>query len=486
MGEDAGRGDAGKRAARPDTPIGDRAVVVGGSIAGTLAARVLAESYREVIVLDRDEVLGVAGPRRGVPHALHAHGLHARGYRILAELFPNLLDEARGLAGLTIRDFAGMRWYFDGRPMRTTESGLLSIAGSRPVLENYLRSRVAGLPNVSYRQCTDMVGLLTTPDRVRVTGVRIREPGGTKPGGTEPGGTDPVDLPADLVVDATGRGSRMPLWLDELGYGRPPRERIRIGVAYTTRTFRRAPGTFGGPMAINPVASPAFPRGAFFGQTATGDCRVSLTGMLGDQPPTRPDGFLAYVRSLPVPEIFEAVRDAEPTSDAVSFAFPASVWWHYERLARFPQRLLVMGDAVCSFNPVYGQGMTAAAMQAMALRAHLRRGTPPDSRALQRAFARAIRDPWRISTRGDLDFPEVVGPRPVSVRLFNAYLARLRYAATKDPAATRALMRVTGLVDPPRALWRPGLVARVLWRSRDIRANVPRRPAVAEPAPAVR
>ncbi|MER7007243.1 FAD-dependent monooxygenase [Dactylosporangium sp. NPDC000555] len=447
-------------AARPGEPVGQRAVVIGGSIAGTLAARVLSESYGEVVVVDRDEVLGVAGPRRGVPHGAHAHGLHARGYHILSELFPNLLDETRELAGLTVRDFGGMRWYFDGRPIRPADTGLRSIAGSRPVLENYLRNRVAALPNVTYRQSTEVAGLLTTPDRARVIGVRLREGTGAE-----------LDLAADLVVDTAGRGSRTPAWLAELGYERPPVERVKIGLAYTTRSFRRRPGTFGPPQAINPVASPNHPRGAFFGQAITGDCRLSLTGILGDHPPADDEGFLEYTRSLPVPEIYEAIRDAEPTSEAATFTVPASVWVHYERLTRFPDRLVVLGDAVCSFNPVYGQGMTVAAMMAMALRERLRSGGHPDSLALATAFARAITDAWRISTRGDLDFPGVPGERPPRVRLFNAYMRRLQYATTKDPAATTALMRVTGLVDRPGKLWRPALVARVLWRSRDLPAT---------------
>jgi 2-polyprenyl-6-methoxyphenol hydroxylase-like FAD-dependent oxidoreductase len=443
----------------PAEPVGDRAVVIGGSIAGTLAARVLSESYREVVVVDRDEVLGVAGPRRGTPHSGHAHGLHARGYLILAELFPGLLEETRALMGLTIRDFGGMRWYFDARPIRPADTGLLSIAGSRPVLENYLRSRVAALPNVTYLQSTEILGLLTSADRSTITGVTVQEVGQDVPERA---------IDADLVVDASGRGSRMPRWLADLGYDRPDEERIKIGLAYTTRSFRRRPGTFGPPQAINPVASPTHPRGAFFGQAASGDCRVSLTGMLGDQPPADRDGFLEYTRSLPVADIFEAVHDAEPIGEAVSFKIPASVWRHYEDLSRFPGRLVVLGDAVCSFNPVYGQGMTVAAMQAAALRDHLRRHGAPDPYALHRAFARTIRDPWDISTSGDLDFPAVVGNRPLRKRLLNAYVVRLQYAATKDPAATTALMRVNGLIDRPTALLRPGLVARVLWLSRDM------------------
>ena len=172
-------------------------MVAGGSIAGTLAARV------PVRLVPRGRRggpgRGARGHRhaKGASHAVHAHGLHARGYLILSDLFPGLLDDAKEL-GLPVRDFGLMRWYFNARPIARTETGLLSVAGNRPVLENYLRSRVAGLPNVTYRQHTDVLGLVATADRGRVTGVRIQE---RTPGSPE------QRLDADLVVDATGRGA---------------------------------------------------------------------------------------------------------------------------------------------------------------------------------------------------------------------------------------------------------------------------------------
>ncbi|WP_433259960.1 FAD-dependent oxidoreductase [Actinosynnema sp. CS-041913] len=449
--------------------VGDRAVVIGGSIAGTLAARVLAESYREVVVVDRDKVVGVDKPRVGASHAVHAHGLHARGYLVMSELFPGLLEEARA-AGLSVRDFGAMHWYFHGRRTRPADTGLLSIAGNRPLLEGLLRARVAALPNVVYRDCTEVLGPLTTSDRRTVIGVRLRPrvvdaPEQRRDADAVVGATEPLD--ADLVVDASGRGSRLPVWLAELGYERPEEERVKIRLAYTTRMFRRSPETFDGPMAINTIASPAHPRGAFFGQAASGHCLLSLTGMVGDHPPTDADGFLAYTRSLPVPDIHDAVRDADPVTDAVSFKFPSAVWRHYERLARFPKRLVVLGDAVSCLNPVYGQGMTVAATQAMALRSLLRGNPDPDTLDPRAAFARAVSGPWRLSSSGDLDFPGVVGSRPLRVRVHNAYLSRVQYAATKDPEVTRALMRVTGLIDPIRALWRPRLVAKVWWLARN-------------------
>lgn len=436
--------------------VGKRAVVIGGSIAGTLAARVLADFYEQVIVVDRDRVLGVDRPRRGAPHTAHAHGLHARGYRNLAELFPNMLDDLRAM-GVPVGDLGEMRWYFNAELLQPAHTGLLSITAPRPVLEEYLRGRVAAIPNVTYRQHTDLLGLVATADGKRVTGVRLA---------ARAGDAAEYRVEADLVVDATGRGSRTPVWLEQLGYRRPPEERVTIGLSYTTRMYRTRPEMFDGVQSINPVASPAYPRGAFFGQVGRDECILSLTGILGDRPPTDEAGFLDYVRSLPVPDVYDAVRDAEPLTDPVTFGFPASVRHRYERLARFPQRLLVLGDAVCSFNPVYGQGMTVASMEVMALRSHLRKRGAPDSVAFLRDIGRIIDDPWEISTSGDLDFPGVAGDRPLKVRLGNAYMARLQRAATRDPAVTDAFMRVAGLVDRPTRLMRPGLVARVLRQSR--------------------
>jgi len=437
-------------------PIGGRAVVLGGSIAGTLAARVLSEFYREVVVIERDEVLGVDEPRRGAPHTGHAHGLHGRGYLILEELFPDLLKDLQAM-GLLVGDLGEMRWYFNARLIRPAKTGLLTITAPRPVLENYLRTKVADRSNVSYLQCTELLSLLASPDNSRITGVRVQE---------RDAAAAPFDLDADLVIDTTGRGSRTPVWLEQLGYERPPEEKMKIGLAYTTRFYRKPPEMLEGVQSVNPVASPAHPRGAFFGQVGPELAILSLTGILGDHPPTDPAGFLEFTRSLPVAEVYDAVRNAEPLSEPVTFQFPASVRRHYEQLERFPDRLLVLGDAVCSFNPVYGQGMTVAAMEAIALRDQLRKSRVPDPREFFRELGTIINTPWEISTSGDLDFPGVTGDRPLKVRMGNAYMARMQYAATKDPSITDAFMRVAGLIDPPTALMRPRLLAKVLWLSR--------------------
>ncbi|WP_430787996.1 FAD-dependent oxidoreductase [Actinoplanes sp. G11-F43] len=431
---------------------GGRAVVLGGSMAGLLTARVLSDAYTEVVVVDRDRIVGVTTARRGVPQGRHVHGLLARGQQVLDELFPGFTEDAVA-AGVPTGDLGELRWFFNGQRLRKGTTGLLCVSADRPVLEGMVRARVAALPNVRFEEETDVAGLVATPDRARITGVRVSEHGGD--------GTERV-IEADLVVDATGRGSRTPVWLAELGYERPAEEKVRIDLTYTTRHFRlRDESRLDGDLSINPVSSPSHPRGAFFSRVGDGRCIVSMTGVLGDAAAPDGESFMAWARSLPVPDVHDVIHDAEPLDEPVAFKYPASVRRRYELLERFPERLLVHGDAMCSFNPVYGQGMTVAALEALALRTHLARGVP-EPLVYFKDLAALIDVPWQVSAGGDLAYPEVEGPRPPELQMMNSYMALMQSAATRDGAVTRTFMRVAGLVDSPAELQTPDMIYRVL------------------------
>jgi hypothetical protein len=276
--------------------------------------------------------------------------------------------------------------------------------------------------------------------------------------------SQPEVLRAGLVIDATGRGSRTPVWLKEFGYAPPDEDRVKIDLAYTTRHYRVPYDPFGSDLAIISAATPSHPRGAFFYRLPGDGNRVelSLTGVLGDHPPTDPEGFLDFVRSLPVPDIYPAVRDSEPLDDPVMFRFPASVRRRYERLARFPDGLLVMGDAVCSFNPIYAQGMTVAALESLTLRRHLQHPAELRPRHFFQDIAGQIDSPWEFSATADLGYPGVPGRRTTKIRMINAYIARLHKAAVHDSSLTNAFIRVAGLIDEPTTLLRPGKLLRVL------------------------
>lgn len=453
---------------------GGRAVVLGASISGLLAARVLAEAYPEVVLVDRDALPAEepATVRRGAPQARHTHALLAGGHRVLEELFPGLTAELEA-AGAPVGDLlADTRFWVNDVQLCRGPSGMLALTASRALLESRLRARVRTQAGVTLTGARDVVGPVVATgsgdgaSAARVTGVRLA--------GRD--GGDQTVLDADLVVDATGRGSRTPRWLQDLGYTAPSTERVPIGLAYATRRYRLRREDIGGDVGILVTPSPRHPRGAGLALVEGGVGMLTLSGMLGQQPPTTPDGFVAYARSLPVPDVHEAVRDADPLDDPAPYRFPASRRLRYDRLRHLPAGLLVVGDAVSSFNPVYGQGMSVAAMEALVLRRHVDGGRSPDPVAFQRDVARVVRTAWELAAGGDLAFPAVPGRRTPRTRLANAYITRLHRAAADDPQLSRAFVRVAGLVDPPAALVRPTVVSRVLLPR-------PRRVARAEGAP---
>ena len=433
--------------------LGDRAVVLGASMAGLLAARVLGDAYGQVTVIDRDKLSRAGSSRHGVPHGRHLHALLARGQQALEELFPGLTAELVAHGAPAGDVLANGRWYLNGHRLRQAPTGLVALCASRPFLEGHVRARVRALPNVTVLDRCDVVGLAATPDGGRVTGARVLP--------RVDGGAEQL-LRADLVVDATGRGSRTPLWLEALGYARPAKEQVRIGLGYATRTYRLPSDALGGELGLVEAPTPQHPRAGALLMQEGDRWIVTLAGMLGDHPPTDPDGFLDFARSLRFPDIHEAIRDAEPLDDPVAFRFPASVRHRYERLDRFPDGLLVLGDAVCSFNPIYGQGMSVAAVEALTLRRHLERGVEPQPHRFFHDLARTVDVPWDIAVGGDLVFPGVQGRRTAKARLVSAYIARLHAAAANDAGLASAFLRVTGLVEPPQSLLRPGIAVRVL------------------------
>ena len=428
------------------------AVVIGASVGGLLAARVLSDSYARVVVLDRDVLPDSATARRGVPQGRQLHVLLSRGKEALDELFPGLSADlnARGAPLVDLHD--DVHWYNDGQRMRRAPSPLVAVGMSRPLLEDSLRARVAALPGVEIRSRVEVLGLTATADGSRITGVRLL-----------PAGADSEQtLAADLVVDASGRGSRTPVWLAELGYPRPAEEQVRVGVTYVTRIYRREPHHLDGLSGALTNAVPGSPRAGIVAAQEDGCYAVALSGMLGEEPPTDDAGMAAFADSLAAPQIGEVVRTAEPQGPPATMRFPVSTRRRYERLRRFPAGYLVMADALCSFNPIYGQGMTVAALEALLLRRLLATGADDLARRFFAGAAKVIDGPWSIAVGTDLRFPEVVGPRSPKVRFVNAYVHRLHVAAVADPVLGAAFLRVLNLVDPPTRLLAPPIVLRVL------------------------
>ncbi|MBE2243711.1 MAG: FAD-dependent monooxygenase [Burkholderiaceae bacterium] len=443
--------------------LGQRALVLGASMAGLLAARILSERFGEVMLLERDELPDAAAARKGVPQSPHAHGLLARGCEIIESLCPGFTAALLAQGGAAGDIQYNAAFCAGGQLFARAPCGRFGIAASRSALEAELRRRVLALENVRARTSVDIVEPMFDPLEQRVTGIRIVR----RDSGVE------ETLCADLIVDCTGRGSRTPGWLRSWGFDAPPEERIEVGIGYATAYFRRDPQHAERPVVtICPATAQSPLPGVFIAQEPLTDgvqrWVVTLGGYRGDHPSATLDGMRERAARMGCADLARIVNDAEPIGAPLRYSFPASQRRHYERLARFPGRFLVLGDALASFNPIYGQGMTVAACEALALRAALAKHglRPALTRGYFAAAAKTIDVPWQLAVGSDLAIPGVRGPRPLPLRLVNAYIARLFRAAPHDAEVTRAFTLVTHLLAPPHSLFSPGIVARVLWHGR--------------------
>ena len=444
-----------------------RAVVVGASIAGLVAARVLSDVVEEVLVVERDELPTDAASRAGVPQSTHAHLLLRRGYSELCRLFPGF-DERLAAAGSPSVDWVRDAVWItaDGEAPRFP-SRLRSRAATRPLFEAVVRDLVRERPNVRFVDGHEVVGL--RGDASSVTGVRMRRRGTTHPADGDGG----EELAAWLVVDASGRSSRVPAFLAEFGLASPEETVVDASLRYATRIYRIPPGVRDWISLLVRDRPPGSTRGGLVFRIEGDRWLVTLGGAgEADHPPTDDVGFLEFTRSFISPRIHDAIRDAEPLTPTRGWARTANRWRHAERMRDWPAGLTLFGDSLCSFNPVYGQGMSVAAMEGPILarwlrsgpvELALRSGRPPDARPLLREIAATARLPWFLAVGEDARVPGVVGAPPIGQagRLARRYVDAVLRAAARDPDAFRRFTEVTQLVRPPVALFDPMLMWRV-------------------------
>jgi 2-polyprenyl-6-methoxyphenol hydroxylase-like FAD-dependent oxidoreductase len=431
-----------------------KAVVIGGSIAGLLAARVLSTYFDQVILIERDKLRDQPEARRGQPHANHLHALLATGKDILERYFPDLITSLQA-GGAMLADLSqAARWHIGGGYRLQYDSGLTGILVSRPFLEYEVRRRVLQLPNITVLDEATVAELIATPDRSQILGVRLKRSANQE---------QSMILNADLVIDAAGRGSASPRWLTALGYEKAPETVVKIGLRYTTRLYHRQPNDLNNAqLAIVSADPPHCPRSGLAFPIEGDRWIVTLVGWGGNQPPLDEPGFLNYAHSLPAPDVYNIISRAEPISEIVGYQYNASQRRHYEKLAHFPAGYLVMGDALCSFDPAYGQGMTSAALQATALD-ELLRTQPNELRLAQRFFKRAakiIDIPWQLAVGEDFRYPTTQGQKAPGTDLVNAYVSLVHQATHTDSIVYGAFLRVMNLLAPPSHLFHP----KILWR----------------------
>ncbi|MDQ4070668.1 MAG: FAD-dependent monooxygenase [Actinomycetota bacterium] len=449
-------------------PSRGTAVVIGGSMAGLSAAAVLAPRFSSVVIVERDPIADHPADRKGVPQGRHAHGLLPAGLERLERWFPGLTQELVE-AGATEVDIGNDAvWYQGGGYRRRFRTGLSGPVASRALLEHQVRRRALALANVTLRSGARATGLTTDDDGSAVTGVIL---------------DDGTTLAADLVVDASGRAARSLPWLRALGYDAPPTSHIGIDVAYASRVFQAGAPTDWKVAVV--LAGPPTGRQGVVLPLEGGRWLVTLAGMHGEHPPTDGAGFLAFARSLPSPEVADLVERAAPLGPIVSHRLASNQRRHVERLRRVPGGLVLLGDAVCSFNPIYAQGMSTAALQAEALEQTLERVGGVDARfvkAFYKAAAKAITPAWQLTTGADFALPATTGLKAPGTDLLNRYMPHVFRASRVDERVALRLIEVTSLMRRPPALLAPSIMLRAFRASR--RAQPAATPAhVREPQP---
>ena len=430
---------------------GAHALVVGASLTGLATAAALADRFDQVTVVERDALPADGRPRRGVPQGRHGHILLPSGLQELTALLPGITDDLLA-HGAHLMPVGEIRFHVAGDHLALDDTELQILGATRPLLESVVRSRVRALPTVEVADRLDARGLVLDGE-ARVAGLRVRRPDG----GPE------TTFHGDLVVDAAGRGSRSPRWLADLRYPAPDEERFDVGVHYATRLFRRRPDDLDGCRHVVAGVPPDGRRGGFAVAVEDDRCLVTLVGVLGERPPTDLDGFVAYASTLESDDLQVLAEGAQPVSEPASGAFPAYLRRRYDRLPALPAGYVVVGDAVCSFNPLYAQGMSMALREATLLGRVLdRHGPGAAGAAFFRQATPMIDAAWTMATSADLGHPEIGEPRTVAWRLLNRYFGRLLRAAHRDPVVANTYLRVIAMVAPMQAIVHPRIAWRVL------------------------
>lgn len=431
------------------TPQSGRAIVLGAGIAGLLAGRVLADHFETVTVVERDELPDEPTSRRGVPQARQPHVLLESGRKTVEDLVPGYSEAILDRGGLLLDWASDMTYYDEGGTLAKGDGRIPVYVASRPLVEFVLQQQLDRHDAIVLRDGCRWTGYCFDDRDERVTGVRITE------------SREEAVIESDLVVDATGRASRTPALLAERGYPRPTVDEVTIDVKYSSLLVHRPSDDrrmmFAPPSPPRTIGGGAFP-------LENERWLLTLQGVHGARPPDHPDDFVEFAGRLPLPALQAILEDNEWLSEEVDqHPFPSTRRRRYEAVDAFPEGLVAMGDAIASLNPVYAQGMSVAAMEALVLHQTL---ADTDGVDLAPRFfdeaARVIDNPWWLTAVADFAFPETTGDRPFGTTSFNWYLARLIRAAHLDGRVANDLSRVMMLEREPRTLLRPRLLLKAL------------------------
>ncbi|HEY9693788.1 MAG TPA: FAD-dependent monooxygenase [Oculatellaceae cyanobacterium] len=439
-----------------DIPIhingNNHALVIGGSIAGLLAARVLVDYFDQVTIVERDRLPAQPIPRPGVPQSYQLHVLLSKGNQILEKLFPGFSQDLANAEAQKIDWAADFRWLTPGGWSPRFVSEITTHACTRNLLEFRLRERLLDDGRVKFCQGSQVTGLLANSDHTVITGVRLRDDNAQQ-----------VDVLAQLIVDASGRNSKSLKWLQQLGYQPPQKTVVNAFLGYATRWYQNLSTDLDYKVLYVMPKAPDYPRGGVI-YPAEGDrWLVSLIGVGRDYPPTDEAGFREFARSLRTSEVYEAIKSAQPLSPIYSYQRTENCWHHYERMSRRPENFIALGDAVCAFNPVYGQGMTVAALSALTLDECLQQhpiGSSKDLTGLAQRFqtklAKVNSVPWLMATNDDFRWSTTEGGKPnLMTRLLHSYLDKVLLTFSSSPELYKVFIEVVHMLKTPNAFFHP-------------------------------
>lgn len=428
--------------------IGNRAAIVGGSVAGLCVARVLADCFQEVIIVDRDQFSEQAACRTGVPQDAHPHVIHGAARTALSRIFPSFRDDLRSAGAVPIDAMTEFDLYQGGGRLADGSRSMPMESMSRPLFESILRNRVTDVPSISIRPNCHFVDYELDPSEQDITGVVVKEEQSAE-----------EIIQTDLVVDATGRMSRTSRWLHEHHFPTPETAEVTVDLSYSSTTIERPREDL---RAVWAPVSPPRKRGGGMLPIEGNQWQVNLHGIHDTDPPTDWSAYREFASSLPVDSV-EMILDeyADGTETIHNYPFTASRRFYYEKLNRFPGRLVVIGDALASFNPIYGQGISLAAVESLLLHQTLLDGGI--RKIGRRFFARSqplVSTAWRMATGTDHQYSETSGPKPFGVGVQWWFFKRLINKSHNNSELSESLTKVLMLDEKPSTLFRP----RVIWR----------------------
>lgn len=428
---------------------GVHAITIGGSLAGLCAARVLADFYDKVTVYERDEVPDHPEQRSAVPQGRHVHLLMARGADEFDHLYPGLLADMVAAGVPKVENRSDALYFGAAGHVLGVNAVLLepftAYIPSRPQLEWQIRRRTAVLPNVELVRASVAAPCFDAA-RGRVTGVRL-----------DNGDT----VPADLVIDATGRGTRLPVWLEQWGYRRPVEDTVDVGISYATHRVRIPDGLLAEKIVVF-GASRGQPHGLGMLCYEDGIWALTTFGVAKAAAPTDFEQMCALADRVLPRHVANAIRQGEPVGDVAFHKYPASRWRRYDKLDRFPDGILALGDAVASFNPTYGQGMTMTSLQARRLQQLLAESDGDLSRDFRRAAAKLTFPVWHANAIGDHILHGAGGRRPGWYRPVGNLFDQFLTAAETEPVLAEWFLRRFSLLDSLYLVPSPRLVARTI------------------------